>query len=185
VPGQALTAIRAYAQLIRQRHPQAEDPARSAGLIINMAGKTYDDTHAMMRRLRPRVLDELGLVASLEACVEMAGLEAKGIVLHTYIDPALEDLDEGAPMTLYRLRQDVLTNVSRHSGARNVWMRAEWHGDAGNGLVPGADTGPVATLSVEDDGRGLQASLAGGVVRSGADGLPRARRGTGRQCRYG
>jgi len=153
--GQALTAIRVYAKLIGQQHPGADDTTgRHAGLIMDMAGAIYDDTHAMMRRLRPRTLDDLGLLASLEACAQQAGLDEQGITVHMHIDPGLKDLEHAVAITLYRLLQEALTNVSMHSQAHNVWVRAEWQ--AG---TPGRFDGlPLVMLSVEDDGRGLPES---------------------------
>lgn len=155
---QALTAIRVYAKLIAQGHPGTDDPTgRHAALIMDMAGTIYDDTHGMMRRLRPRALDDLGLVASLEACAQQAALDAQGITVHAHIDPDLNELDGTVAVTLYRLLQEALTNVSMHSQAQNVWVRAEWRAGA-----PGrfGDV-PLVTLHVEDDGCGLPESDIG------------------------
>ena len=156
--GQALTAIRVYAQLIAQEHPEPEEAAgRHAALIMGMAGRIYDDTHAMMRRLRPRALDELGLVAALESCAQQAGLGEQGITVHAHIDPNLNDLEGAMASTLYRLLQEALTNVSRHSQAQTVWVRAERRA-AVSGHFDGV---PLATLHVEDDGRGQRGSVIG------------------------
>jgi two-component system sensor histidine kinase UhpB len=158
---QALTAIRVYAKLIAQeRHESDDTTGRHAGLIMEMDGTIYDDTHAMMRRLRPRALDDLGLVASLEACAQQVGLHAQGITVHMHIDPDLKDLEGAAAITLYRLLQEALTNVSMHSQAQNVWVRAEWQADASGRF----DDVPLVTLNVEDDGCGLPES---DVVSSG------------------
>ena len=155
---QALTAIRVYAQLIAQQHPGADDTTgRHAAVIMNMAGRIYDDTHGIMRRLRPRALDDLGLVAALEACAHQAALDVQGITVHAYIDPDLSDLEGALAITLYRLLQEALTNVSRHSQAQNVWVRAERQADV-SGRFDGV---PLVTLHVEDDGRGLPESDAG------------------------
>ena len=155
---QALTAIRVYAKLIAQEHNGSDDTTgRHAGLIMDMAGTIYDDTHMMMRRLRPRALDDLGLVASLEACAQQVGLDAQGITVHLHIDPDLNALEGAAAITLYRLLQEALTNVSMHSQAHNVWVRAEWQVDA-SGQFGDA---PLVTLNVEDDGCGLPESDVG------------------------
>jgi len=155
---QALTAIRVYAKLIGQEHPGSDDTTgRHAEVIMDMAGRIYDDTHRMMRRLRPRALDDLGLVAALEACVQQTALDAQGVTVHAHIDPDLNDLEGTEAITLYRLLQEALTNVSKHSKARNVWVRAERRADSSAGF----DGVPLVTLSVEDDGRGLPESDVG------------------------
>ncbi|TVP76705.1 CHASE domain-containing protein [Thioalkalivibrio sp.] len=156
--GQALTAIRVYAQLIAQEHPGSDEAVgRHAALIMDMAGRIYDDTHGMMRRLRPRALDELGLVAALEACAQQTGLDVQGITVHAHIDPALNDLEGTVAITLYRLLQEALTNVSKHSQAQNVWIRAQRRADV-SGRFGGV---PLVTLHVEDDGRGQPGPVIG------------------------
>jgi two-component system, NarL family, sensor histidine kinase UhpB len=150
--GQTLTALRTHAQLIRQQHTsEAEACVRSAQTILDLAGHLYDSTHRIMRRLRPRALDELGLAGALNSSIEAAGLEEMGIDVHTELYDDLEDLDDAVEITVYRLLQEALTNVARHSGARNVWIRLS----RGSGPRATAVGGDILSLSVEDDGRGM------------------------------
>jgi glucose-6-phosphate-specific signal transduction histidine kinase len=150
--GQTLTAVRVHAQLIRQEHTsEAEACARSAKTILDLAGHMYDSTHRIMRRLRPRALDELGLAGALSGSIEAAGLKEMGIDVHTELRDDLEDLDDAVAITVYRLLQEALTNVVRHAGARNVWIRLSRE----TGPRDTALGGDTLSLSVEDDGRGM------------------------------
>ncbi len=151
--GQILTVLRTHAQLIRQQHPSEEDAcARSAATILDLAGGLYDSTHRIMRGLRPRALDELGLAGALQSSIEAADLEDLGIEVHADLCTNLEAVHDAVAITVYRLLQEALTNVARHSGAQNVWIRLERESPP-----IGSDTaaGAMLRLSVEDDGRGL------------------------------
>ena len=150
--GQTLTALRTHAQLIRQQHAsETEACVQSAKTILDLAGHLYDSTHRIMRRLRPRALDELGLAGALDSSIEAAGLEAMGIDVHRELYDDLEDLDDSVAITVYRLLQEALTNVARHAGARNVWIRLS-RDSAPHDMAVGGD---ILRLSVEDDGRGM------------------------------
>jgi len=158
--GQSLTAIRTHARIIRE---QALDPtsatARSAEAIGAVAADLYDSAHRLMRRLRPRALDDAGLVAALESCVAAAEIEPLGIRVHLRLERDLDGLDEAVNITLYRVLQEALTNVARHSGAQNVWIRLTRTDpvDLGQGGRAGAEV----TLEVQDDGHGLAEAAAG------------------------
>ncbi len=152
--GQTLTAMRTHAQLIRQEHTSENGTCvRSAETILDLAARLYDSTHRIMRRLRPRALDELGLAEALRAGIEAAGLEEMGIAVHTELQGDLEELGDAVQITVYRLLQEALTNVARHSGARNVWIRLSRE-PALRGRPESA--GVALMLSVEDDGRGMR-----------------------------
>jgi two-component system, NarL family, sensor histidine kinase UhpB len=151
--GQILTVLRTHAQLIRQQHQSAADTCvKSAMTILDLAGGLYDSTHRIMRGLRPRSLDELGLAGALQSSIEGANLADLGIEVHTDFCGGLESVDDAVAITIYRLLQEALTNVVRHSGARNVWIRLE-QGSRPGGSKSGVDA--LLRLRVEDDGRGM------------------------------
>ncbi|MCU0935983.1 MAG: CHASE domain-containing protein [Gammaproteobacteria bacterium] len=152
--GQSLTAIRTHARLVRDQAPDpASALARSAKAIGAVAADLYDSTHRLMRRLRPRALDDAGLAGAFQSCVAAAELEPLGIAVHLELSGDLGPLDEAVSITLYRVLQEALTNVARHSGARNVWVHlarsATVDRDQGGGRVA------EVTLVVRDDGRGM------------------------------
>ncbi len=158
--GQSLTAIRTHARLIRE---QALDPnsatARSAEAIGAVAANLYDRAHRLMRRLRPRALDDAGLAAAIESCVAAAEIEPLGIRVHLRLERDLDGLDEAVNITLYRVLQEALTNVARHSGAHNVYIRLTRTDPVD--LGQGGQAGAEITLEVQDDGRGLAEAAAG------------------------
>ncbi len=97
--------------------------------------------------LRPSLLDDLGLVPALRALShnfhERTGLEVR-------LDAAeeLPPLSEESELALFRALQEALANVARHSGATRV--------EVGLGARDG-----MASLTIQDDGRGLAADVSG------------------------
>jgi signal transduction histidine kinase len=128
------------------------DPADVDGLLIQ-AVEQVDATIAEMRRLiadlRPATLDELGLGAALEALVERLRW---GDVLDVRLRVELADDDAGRPIrfapqienTVYRLVQEALTNVAKHS-------------EGGGATVAVIEAGEEIRVLVEDRGRGFEA----------------------------
>ena len=69
------------------------------------------------RRLRPGVLDDLGLVSALDA-LAADFTEASGVPVTVELDPQLPGLGPDAELVVYRIAQEGLTNVARHAGAQ-------------------------------------------------------------------
>jgi len=97
----------------------------------------------MSQLLRPTILDDFGLEAGLRWLCE-------GFAARTGIDVAFRGgytgrLPDETETHLFRIAQEALTNVARHSGAQHVEMRLE-------------SNGSDVRLSIRDDGRGLPES---------------------------
>jgi signal transduction histidine kinase len=137
--GGLLTAMKLELARLR-RVPDLPDAAkdRLAGL-----DQRVNEGIAVKRRiiehLRPSSLDQLGLVPALEMlCQEAAG--RLGIPVHTQFSPVA--LCKDSELTVYRLVQESLTNVSKYAQAREVWVTLEQAGD-------------TVRVTVRDDGRGF------------------------------
>ena len=116
---------------------------------------TLQDVRRLAVELRPKALDDFGLVPALERLVETF-VEATGI--HVEFESQLGEgrLPSEVETTLYRIVQESLTNIAKHAGARRVSVL----------LVRRA--GAVTAL-VEDDGHGFDAEdeLRGGIGLAG------------------
>ena len=108
---------------------------------IGNLGLAIQEVRRISRDLRPGVLDDLGLGPAIKSLTD-------DFRTRTGIDAQFETvvfrnrLDQDAKIALYRIAQEALTNVERHSGAREVRIDLRGH-RAG------------ATLRVTDNGTGL------------------------------
>jgi len=135
--GQALAAIRA--NLTSAAVPDWEQRRKDCLLVVDDA---IANVREMSQLLRPVILDDFGLDAGLRWLTERFG-ERTGIRTD-YASTFHERLSDEAETHLFRITQEALTNVARHSGAKQVTV--ELH------TVDGR-----VRLSIEDDGRGLTA----------------------------
>ncbi|MDP1686786.1 ATP-binding protein [Hydrogenophaga sp.] len=95
----------------------------------------------IIENLRPSSLDQLGLVPALEVLCQDAA-SSLGIAVNTQLQTV--SLDKECELTVFRLVQESLTNISKYAQAGQVWVGLEGHGE-------------WVRVSVRDDGRGFHA----------------------------
>jgi signal transduction histidine kinase len=145
--GQCITAIQADAESIRDLSRDCDKRIEtSASAILDVSSRIYEVVHAMMQRLRPGVLDDLGLVEALKE--ELSTWQDRHPEIETNLDVAgnLDSLAERINITIYRIVQECLTNIARHADATRVSISLSGNIDK-------------LGLSVSDNGRGLDQSL--------------------------
>lgn len=122
--GQYLNAIKIDAVAIRATAPgHRESTQQAAASIISLADHAYAAVRNIVGRLRPVALDELGLSVALEhlRATWQQRLPKLEIELRVAMLDTLEPvLDEPTALMLYRVTQEALNNVVRHSGAQRV-----------------------------------------------------------------
>lgn len=142
--GAALTALQLEMNWLRQR--LGDDPPLRDKLdgMLDIGGNAMQAVRRILNDLRPGVLDHLGLWAALEALL-IDFRKRSGLACHFECTPAIERcrLGRDAEIALYRIVQEVLTNVARHAKARQVRLTAR---DEDRDLV----------LAVADDGQGMR-----------------------------
>ena len=142
--GQALTALRFDVVWIMD-HLKDVDPAITgqATAMRTMIDKTIDDVRGIALRLRPGVLDDLGLVAALEWMVDDFRKRTHLNINFEYTD--VPDIPNLIATAAYRIAQEALTNVARYANASKVEV---WLASRDDFLV----------LKVRDDGKGFKVS---------------------------
>jgi len=117
--GQILTALRMDAVWFQERM-KGSAPAvmKRAKAMCRLIDKTIDEVRLMAVRLRPGVLDHLGLVDALEWYA--ADFERRTDVSCVFDHAGVPKVDERIATTAYRITQEALTNVARHAAARHV-----------------------------------------------------------------
>ena len=146
--GQYLNVIKLDAVGIRDEGlaGSATLPERAGGIIAN-CNHIHAALTALIRRLRPVGLDELGLEAALEHCIDTWRPRLPEVRLALSFAGEFGDLTEPVTLTAYRLIQEALTNVAKHACAGQVTMQLE---------RTGAMTGRqgLITITIVDDGVG-------------------------------
>lgn len=145
--GQVLTALRMDAVWI-QEHLKGGDAAAVERTLTmcRLIDKTIQDVRGLAFRLRPGVLDDLGLVDALE--LYTSDFEKRTGITCVFDHQNVPVTSDTVATAAYRITQEALTNVARHAGAGhvNVQLRQD------NGFL---------TLAVVDDGNGFDASALG------------------------
>ncbi len=144
--GQLLTALKMDLSWLRQRLPSGDvEVAQKAGQMHAMLEQTVSSTRRIAADLRPLMLDDLGLADAASWLVDDFARRA-GVRCEMKLagGSAFAGLDGGIATAIYRALQESLTNIARHSGAKNVWV------------VLAIDDG-MLLLEVEDDGKGVAA----------------------------
>lgn len=119
--GQSISAIKAVAVSISQQDVQdKEQIASSADVIVAISNDMYDVARQMMRRLRPVILDELGLIVALQEMSDDWNARHEDTFCHFSHSGDLDNLDEELNISVYRIIQEGLTNISKHAGASEV-----------------------------------------------------------------
>ncbi|MBU4234630.1 MAG: PAS domain-containing protein [Proteobacteria bacterium] len=139
--GQVLTALRMDAVWLSERL-QAPDP-KAGDRALAMCGlidHTIDEVRGLATRLRPGVLDDLGLIDALEWYI--ADFEKRTGIACTFKHRQVPNIDGIGATAAYRIVQEALTNVTRHAAATQVKVSLE----PKKGMV---------TLAVADNGRGF------------------------------
>lgn len=156
---QMLVGVRYALELSRKRvGVDPEKAAESLGKGIDSLGSTIQEVRRISRDLRPGVLDDLGLGPALQALTEdFAGRTGIDVAFETAV--FRNRLDQEARIALYRIAQEALTNVERHSSATSVSMSLKGNQkgaslvvtDNGSGMVwPGAARGRAQGLGLRN-----------------------------------
>ena len=149
--GPYLFAIRAGAlSLEAQAKRGAVAPAAFSAncrTLVEQVNEVQRMNSSTLGRLRPQALGDLGLTAALEALIGGWSSVGPGLEVTLSLAPELDGVDETTALTIYRIVQEGLTNVRRHSGATQAEVAAGFMEDDG-----GQET---IVVSVRDNGAGL------------------------------
>ncbi len=156
--GQALTAMKFDLAWLTDRLVQKDAAlAKKAKAVTIQMDTMIKTVRRIATELRPGMLDDLGLAASIEWL-------ARDFEKRTGIECEVSVSSEDLPLppvqslALFRIFQEALTNVARHAGAQHIEVKL-------------AATSEALTLKVLDDGRGIQADELTGLHSLGLLGM--------------
>jgi signal transduction histidine kinase len=156
--GQNLTALGIDLQALKQQL-QSRGETIAGPRLDAMAGlveTTINAIRGVMTELRPAALEEFGLVPALRWYASVFS-ERTGIKVATQVAGPAARLSSDVELALFRIVQETLTNVAKHSGAANVKVAISY----GDGVH----------LSVEDNGRGFADAAGARNAKFGGFGL--------------
>jgi len=155
--GQVLTALRMDAVWMQERLKDSDAKiAERALTMCDLIDKTIKDIRSIAIRLRPGVLDDLGIVDALEWLT--SDFENRSGITCVFEHTDVPELNETISTAAYRICQEAMTNVARYADANrvSVVLKAERN---------------LLSLSVRDDGKGFDASDLAGFEGVGIAGM--------------
>ena len=170
--GQYLNAIKLDAVMLQDAATASSDDVFVATrAIIRMVDRLHAVVSRMIADLRPVALDELGLIAAIEHHLEEWRRRLPNLDVHLRTSGDFNGLDETVSLTLYRLIQEAITNVSKHASASRVEIVLEAaHGALDEVRLTISDDGCGMDLERSSSGHGLRGmrervELAGGEFK--------------------
>ncbi|MEJ2721491.1 MAG: PAS domain S-box protein, partial [bacterium] len=150
--GQVLTGFKMDLAWIRRRCAQSctspESPTVTARIqdMFKEIDSTFETVRKLSTRLHPRILDDMGLLGaiewSLQSFEDRTGI--KCVIKEMDFGEAGKALDSARSTAIFRIFQEVITNIGRHAGASRVDVELWKSGD-------------LVILEVRDNGRGIPA----------------------------
>lgn len=138
--GQALVGIHMSLENLNSNLPVKSEVKEGLEKAIFWTDTAIQKIRAVAYRLRPPVLDLLGLDPAIkQLCIDFS--EQTGLIIH-YSGTETPILSNELAISIYRIVQEALTNIIKHANAKHAWVKLK----TGRGML---------TLSIQDDGRGF------------------------------
>ena len=140
--GQLLAAINMnISKVAREKEKLSTGAGRSVEEAADLVQQALVEIRTMSHLLHPPLLDEVGLESAIRGFIEGFAQRSK-IDVNLIVTPGFERLSPDLEIAIFRVIQECLTNVHRHSGSRKAEVRlARRHG--------------CIHLEVSDEGKGI------------------------------
>ena len=150
--GQYLTSIKLNLESLRGSDAPNKDEVLLA--TLESVERSISETRTLSCLLHPPLLDEVGFSSAARWCIDEFAKRSGIKVLELELPEGVDQLPELVRITLFRILQESLTNVHRHSGSPSVEVRVKLRDHQ-------------AVLTVRDFGRGVPAELLQGSRTNG------------------
>lgn len=146
--GQYLNAIKIHLQHIASSKEDrlSSDACDEIKDVVRVVTTASDEVRRISLALRPTMLDDLGLVATMSWLCREFVMQHQNISLHKRVEVDEEVIPDELKTAIYRILQEALTNVAKHSRATRVEVMLGKIVDGRNGSL---------CLTVLDDGQGF------------------------------
>jgi signal transduction histidine kinase len=154
---QTVTAVGALLGRARRHAPPDSPLVAELDEVRQIAQEALERIRTRSQWLHPGVLDDFGLEGALSRYVEQFGRQS-GIDVHYTTSGEIGGMRDELAIHVYRIVQEALSNVSRHSGAKEAWVRV-------------ARDGRWLDVEIEDHGAGLTDTMRSGAASDRGIGL--------------
>lgn len=118
--GQVLTVLKIQISLLANKLIENQEPLREKiTALTNLIDQSVESVQKISSKLRPGILDELGLIAAIEWQTEEFE-KLTGIKCSLVLPKEEIDLDAQRATAIFRIFQEALTNIARHANAEKV-----------------------------------------------------------------
>ncbi len=174
--GQVLTAIGSMLGRAGKHAPEGSPLRDDLKEVQEIAQSTLNNIRTLSQALHPVLLEEAGLESTLDWYIPTVGRQT-GLALHYEKTGQPFPVETSAGVHIYRVLQEALNNVSRHSGASDAWIWLRFSPDSlelevedhGKGFVPEKMQRGIGLVAMRE-----RAELIGGTLAI----LPRPQGGT-------
>jgi signal transduction histidine kinase len=140
--GQILTAVGSMLGRAEKHTPEGSPVRTELKEVRDIAQTTLDSVRSLSQALHPVMLDESGLESTIDWYLPTVEKQT-GLGISYEKTGASFPVSGSASIHIYRVLQEALNNVTRHSGARQAWVRLRFLADR-------------LELEVEDHGKGFE-----------------------------
>ncbi len=156
--GQALSALSMGLERLEQSRPDQWPQLRGeAETLKELASNTLNDLRRLTVALRPAALDDLGLVPAIRRYAELY-LGSARVNFEVKEEWSRGRMDHSLEAIVYRVVQEAINNIARHSRATHVIVRIQ-HKDG------------TVVVTVEDNGQGFEPNVVNVKGRMGIQGM--------------
>lgn len=141
--GQKLTALNMDISWLKTRiGVQSRTVENKFQQMTSLMNETIESIQKISYGLRPSILDDLGLLPALEWLIKEFN-KTSGITINASFAPKELDVDSQISLIVFRIVQEALTNVTRHSKATKAFLLVN-------------KLGKILEVSVRDNGKGIE-----------------------------
>lgn len=164
--GQILTAIGTMLSRAGNQAPEGSRLREDLREVAGIAQNTLETVRSLSQALHPVMLDEAGLESTLDWYIPTVERQT-GVAISYEKSGTSYPVDGGAGVHVYRVVQEALNNVTRHSGAKQAWVRLRFLSDAlrvevedhGSGFEPGQARKGIGLVAMRERAELLQGQI--------------------------
>ena len=164
--GQILTAIGSMLSRAGQHAPEGSILRNDIREVATITQSALDNVRSLSQGLHPVMLDESGLESTIDWYIPVVERQT-GVEISYEKSGTAFPVDGGKGVHVYRVLQEALNNVARHSGARKAWVRLHFAQDSlelevedhGSGFLPQATRQGIGLVAMRE-----RAELLGGTI---------------------